>query len=197
MVKAVILDLNGVFLESEYLSKRMNARYGVPVEAFVAALKEVMAVARGPGCEDSFVLWKPHLVKLGLEIAREEFFDFWFSGEKPVPEVLEYVRQLRSRGIKVLILSNNFKERTEYYRTHFPEIFENVDKVYFSWETGFVKPDPKAYQNILDEHSLKPEEVIYFDDSEENIEVAKSLGLHAYRYQGLQAAKDSLQNLNP
>jgi putative hydrolase of the HAD superfamily len=137
----------------------------------------IFKIARKPGVNDSFKLWQPYLKKLGLDIPKEEFFDFWFSGEKLVPDLIEYARKLKKQGLKVFILSNNFKERTNYYRKNFPEIFANIDKAYFSWETGFVKPDPKAYLNILKEHHLEPKECIYIDDSEENIKAAKSLGI--------------------
>lgn len=191
--KAVILDLNGIFLQSDYLSKRMEERYGISGEEFYSALKEVMEEARKPGVEDSFKLWRPHLEKLGLPLSKEEFFHFWFSGEKLVPEVLEYTKELRKKGIKVFILSNNFKERTEYYRKNFPEIFENVDGAYFSWETGLVKPDPQAYQNILRQNGLKPEDCLYFDDSSKNIEVARGLGIDAHEYQDLDKVKGHIE----
>jgi putative hydrolase of the HAD superfamily len=67
-------------------------------------------------------------------------------------------------------------------------VFNNIDKAYFSWETGFVKPDQRAYKQVLEENHLKPEECIYFDDSEENIEAAKKLGIKAYKFKGLDGA---------
>jgi len=152
-----------------------------------------MEIARKPGLEDSFKFWQPHLKRLGLSLSKEEFFNFWFSGERLVPEVLKYVKELRKKGIKVFILSNNFKERTEYYRKNFPEIFENIDGAYFSWETGFVKPDPQAYQNILRQNGLKPEDCLYFDDSSKNIEVARGLGIDAQEYQGLDKIKEEIK----
>ncbi len=182
MIKAIIFDLNGVFLQAEYLTKRVEKKYGIPGEKLLPILKEVMAIARKPGIEDSFALWRPKLKKIGFNIDREEFFNFWFSGEKLVPKLIDYTKKLKERGLKVFILSNNFKERTKYYRKNFPEIFSSVDKVYFSWETGFVKPDPKAYLNILREQRLRPEECLYFDDSEENIKSAQKLGIRAIKY---------------
>lgn len=195
MIKAVIFDLNGIFLEFDYLSDRVEREYGVPGDKFWSALKRVLAVTRKPGAESFFKLLKPYLEELNFHILEEEFFDFWFSGEKLVPEVLEYAKELRKKGIKVFILSRNFKERTEYYRKNFPEIFDSVDKAYFSWETGLVKPDPRAYQAILDEHNLRPKECVYFDDVEENVKIARSLGIHTRKYEGLGSAKRFLAEL--
>ncbi len=193
MIKAVISDLNGVFLQSEYLSKRVEQKYSISSDEFWPAFKKVLEVARKPNAPSFFNLLKPHLKKLNFSISEQEFFNFWFSGEKLVHEVLEYVRELRKKRIKIFILSNNFKERTQYYRENFKEIFDAVDKTYFSWETGFVKPDKQAYLNILNEHDLKPEECIYIDDSDANIEAAKSIGIKAFKYQGLNALKSIIQ----
>lgn len=193
-VKAVIFDLNSIFLQSEHLSERIEERYGVSRDEFYSVLKEVMEKARRPGVDDSFKLWQPHLQKLGLSLSREEFFNFWFSGEKLAPEVLEYAKELRKKGIKVFILSNNFKERTEYYRKNFPEIFGNVDGAYFSWETGFVKPDTQAYQNLLRQNGLEPENCLYFDDSSKNIEVAIGLGIDSQEYQDLKKIKEYIES---
>lgn len=196
MIKAVIFDLNGVFIQApSYFSTRAQETYGVSEQEFYAALKDVMATARQPDAPSFFELWKPHLKKMGIEVSEKEFFKLWVSPEGLVPEVLEYAKELRQRGIKVFILSNNVRERTVYYRQKLPQLFDSVDQAYFSWETGFVKPDPQAYTNILNEHRLKPEECVYFDDSKGNVEVAKSLGIHAQQYTNLPTARKFLEQL--
>ena len=50
-------------------------------------------------------------------------------------------------------------------------------------ESGLVKPEEKAYLTVLKESNLKPEEVVYFDDKDENIEAAKALGLNSFKYE--------------
>lgn len=182
MIKAVIFDLNGVFIQSPKLSERFRDDYGVPEEEFLPALKEVLSKARLPQAGDSFMLWKPYLDKWNIRISSQQFFDYWFQAEKEVSEVIELAKLLRKRGIKVIILSNNFEERTAYYRKNFSFLTNDVDKAYFSWETGFVKPDDRVYQLLLRENNLLPEECLYFDDSEHNVDVAEKLGIHSHHY---------------
>lgn len=180
MIKAIIFDLNGVFLESQLLSTRFCQKFpNVSEEEFVQALKDVMSQVRKPGVSNAFKLWQPYFQKWGLSLSSNDFWQFWFSGEHLVPKLLEYAQTFRQKGIKVFILSNNFKERTQYYREHFPEIFSSVDGSYFSWETGFVKPEPSTFTNLLERNNLKPEETIFFDDQDKNIETATSLGIVA------------------
>jgi putative hydrolase of the HAD superfamily len=88
---------------------------------------------------------------------------------------------LREKGIKVFILSNNFRERANYYE-QYPWIHDAVDKVYFSWQTGFVKPDIRAWELILSENNLKGEECLYFDDQEKNLKASESVGIKSFKF---------------
>ena len=95
---------------------------------------------------------------------------------------------------KVFILSNNFKRKNEFYRKNFSQIFQCVDKAYFP-ETGLIKPSIEALQLILSENHLKPEECIYFDDSDENIKVAQTLGIYVEKWIDLTSAKSAVLKL--
>lgn len=185
-MKAVIFDLNGVFIKSEKLSDRFSARFGVARETFLGALTEIMAKVRLPDAVTAWSLWMPYLNAWGIGIKEEELWDFWFSGEKEVPAMVELAKKLKAAGISVFILSNNFKERTEYYDKTFPFLREIVDRVYYSWQTGFVKPDVRAFELVVGDNQLSSSDTVYFDDSEANVKVANSLGLNAYLFVGPQ-----------
>ena len=188
MTKAIIFDLNGVFIKSPKLSDRFQERFGVASEKFLPALKEIMAKVRMPDAGDAFTYWSPYLERWGANLIKEEFFNFWFSAEKEVPELIELAKEIKQKGIKIFILSNNFAERADYYKNNF-SFLKLFDKVYYSWQTGFVKPNPEAFKNVLSGNNLKPEECIYFDNSEENVESAKGLGIDAYLFENINSIK--------
>jgi len=94
----------------------------------------------------------------------------------------------------VFILSNNFAERANYYKKNFPFLEEIPEKVYYSWQTGFVKPNPRAFKNLLTENNLEPEECIYFDNSEENIKTANDLGIKAFLYTDIENLEKALKD---
>ena len=100
---------------------------------------------------------------------------------------------LKDKGLRLFILSNNFEERASYYNDHFPFLQELFDNVYYSWQTGFKKPDPKCFERIFQETGLLPQECIFFDDSERNIEVAQGLGMKAYLFSTLEEMKNILK----
>ena len=193
MIRAVIFDLNGVFVKSRFFSERFEEKYGISQQEFIAALNSVMTKVRLPNAGDTFEHWEPYLDKWGLKITKDDFLGLWFSGENQVYEVVTIAKELKDKGLKVFILSNNFQERADYYRDNFPFLEEIADKIYYSWQTGFVKPDVRAYQNILDENNLKPEECIYFDDSEENIKVSTQLGIKSFIFKDPEDTREILE----
>ncbi len=181
MLKAAIFDLNGIFLQSEKLSDRFELDFGVATASFLPKLSEIMDKVRQPNAGDAFKYWEPALKEWGVEFSEQEFWNYWFTAEKVSERMVDFARELREKDIKVFILSNNFKERAEYYG-HYPWVHDAVDKVYFSWQTGYIKPDSRAWSSILKEHHLEGKECIYFDDQVKNLKAAEGVGIPAHLF---------------
>ena len=194
MIKAVIFDLNGIFIQSPKLSARFENDFKVPVSEFLPRLSEIMDRVRMPEAGKAFEYWRPFLKEKEIDLSESEFWEYWFKAERPSEEMINFARELREKEIKVFILSNNFRERADYYN-EYPWMREVVDKAYFSWQTGFVKPDPRAWQLILDENDLKPEECLFFDDQEKNLKAAESIGIRSFVFTSEENLKKDVRNL--
>lgn len=183
MVKAVIMDLNGIFIQSPRLSERFSDDFSIPVGVFLPKLSEIMSETRMPGAGPAFTYWKPVLAEWKVNLPEKEFWDYWFGAEKVSDQMVKFAKELKAKKIKVFILSNNFKERGEHYR-HYPWMKDVIDKTYFSYETGHVKPDTRAWITLLAENDLEPSECLYFDDQEKNVRAAESIGITAHLFNG-------------
>lgn len=190
MIRAIFFDLNGVLITSEFLSKRFEEKYNIPQHIFIEALTKIMSTVRNPNAPKIFKLLQPYFQEWGIDLKEAKFLNFWFSGETIDTKVLNYITELREKNVLIFVISNNFRERTDFYRIKFPEIFRNIEKAYFSHETGYVKPSKKALQLILQEYNLLPEAVIYFDDSKDNSAVANEIGIDGQLWSGLESAKE-------
>jgi HAD superfamily hydrolase (TIGR01509 family) len=191
--KAIIFDLNGVFIQSKQLSDRIRDDYGVPTEEFLPILSHAMAITRKPEAPDVYSLFQPHLQKWKILMNREQFLAYWFDAEHENDAMVSLAAELKRDGYKIFVLSNNFRERTEHYAQHFPFLRE-LDRIYYSWQTGNVKPGEQCFEQILEENEIDPNDCYYFDDSEKNVAAARELGIWAYRFEGPEQVKQKLRS---
>jgi hypothetical protein len=121
--RAAIFDLNGIFLVGPKLSDKFAEDFGVSETDFLETLGEVMQRVRRPGAGPAFDYWEPALRRWGIDMTEAEFWRYWFGTERPNEEMIALAKEARARGYLVFILSNNFKERAEYYG-HYPWMSE-------------------------------------------------------------------------
>lgn len=80
-----------------------------------------------------------------------------------------------------------------------PELKEKIDpvfsKIYSAAEMQFRKNDPESFKFILKDLNRTPEEILFIDDSEDNIESAKSLGIKTLLYKNNQEVFDTINSL--
>ncbi len=194
MLKAAIFDLNGIFIKGPKLSERFNQDFNISADTFMPALTQIMGRVRAPGAERAFTYWEPLLTQWDIDLPEEKFWEYWFGAERASEGMVDFAKDLRERGVKVFVLSNNFRERAEYYG-HYSWMTEAVDKAYFSWQTGFVKPDARAWSTILEEYQLAPADCVYFDDQEKNVASAASLGIPAHLFENEDQLKAVVEGL--
>lgn len=57
---------------------------------------------------------------------------------------------------------------------------------------GKVKPDPDAFQEIINAFEVPESQILFFDDNQLNVDAAKSMGLQAERVNGIDELKSAL-----
>lgn len=106
--------------------------------------------------------------------------------------VLEYVKELKERNIPLFLFTNVPSERLVIYD-------ERLDFLkYFNKATNgdiYVKPDIKAYESLEEFTGRKFEEMIFVDDSLENVGVAKSFGIVGIQFTEVEKLKIDLEKL--
>lgn len=66
---------------------------------------------------------------------------------------------------------------------------DNYDYLFFSYEYGMRKPDINFYKKIQKELPFKKEDILFLDDKEKNVEVAREIGWNSYVVTGLELDK--------
>jgi FMN phosphatase YigB (HAD superfamily) len=123
------------------------------------------------------------------------FHKYWYEslGEEN-PESLALLVDLQKAGYKTYGLSNWTTETFPPTRRAHP-FFNTLDGIILSSEVKVCKPNPKIYQILLERYRLLPEESIFVDDRQENVDAAKDLGILTVLFQTAQQVREDLKTL--
>lgn len=91
-------------------------------------------------------------------------------------DVVITVREIRSSGVPVVLVTNNVREFGELWRGAVP-VDELFDEVVDSSEVGLRKPDARIYELALDRAGSEPGRTVFLDDFEGNVRAAEALGI--------------------
>ncbi|MEI6650712.1 MAG: HAD-IA family hydrolase [Candidatus Moraniibacteriota bacterium] len=175
-IKAVLLDADGLmFKKQRYFSEILYEKYGVPAEAIIPFFKTQFRECQ-KGSADLKEELVPFLKLWNWDGDVESFLAYWFSYCIVDDDVLSIIRELRVKGLKCYLVTDQEKYRGEYIKRNLG-LERELDGFFYSFEMKSSKSEAKFYGTILETLHFAPEEVIFFDDEEENIETAKCLGI--------------------
>jgi epoxide hydrolase-like predicted phosphatase len=117
--------------------------------------------------------------------------DIW-NGYRWNTELLDFARSLKP-NYKTGILSDAWADARESMRSVInTDLF---DVVVFSAEEGVLKPDPTLFQRAVERLGVKPEEAIFLDDRESNVQGAEAFGMHGVHFTETNKAIEDIRNL--
>ncbi len=119
-------------------------------------------------------------------------FQHGVSGRR-FEHTLEVVDQLRSGGLTLGVGSNIYAPHAEWIKQRGD--FDRFDRLYLSCELGAAKPSDDFFEHILGDLELAPDRIIFLDDTPENVEAARSMGLRAHHYEALTMDRPQLLSL--
>ena len=186
--KAILLDADGVTILAPqlypytYVEERGIAKE--TIQPFIAGpfqdalrgkadLKQLIAAASD--------VWQ-------LKGSVQQLLDDWFEAENvPSVALLPIIKAARGDGLHVYLVTNQEKYRAEYLRrVMFPDVF---DDMLISCELGALKSEPEYWAATLakiaaDLPHITPQQILYLDDSQTYVDIAKQTGIDARLYTG-------------
>ena len=117
----------------------------------------------------------------GFDLARLRAL--YFERIEPNHAMIEFVRDLRGRGVRAALLTNNVREWEPLWRAKLPEVDELFELVVDSAFVGLRKPDPAIFELTLGRlGGVAPERCVFVDDLDVNCDAARALGMAAVRF---------------
>ncbi len=183
MITAALVDIGNVILNLDFygpLTKLVPESRADPEGRVNFLLERKDELETGRMSAEKFFEWASK--RLEFEGSQEEFLAAWNDIFEPNLPMWETLRDLKRRGLKLILFSNTNTPHAEFFLKEYAEIFDLFEGQVFSQLVGAAKPDPAFYHHAIQEYSLKPEETLYIDDLPENITTGIQLGFKSWRY---------------
>ena len=188
-IKNIIFDLGGVVLDiDESIVYKELEKMGISTSELAHSKEFIDIMSKfDTGIYTAPTFRKKTKALLGLEKMTDKRFDaIWNSMLLDIPrERIEAIEKVK-KHYKIFLMSNSNVIHYDLYvrdlqlRFGYNEFDELFNKSYFSFAEHLEKPDPRFFELILDHEGLIPEETLFIDDTAENINVAKKLGIRTY-----------------
>lgn len=127
--------------------------------------------------------------------SRQEFVGFMKAQSQPLPKTLHLVQALKQSGRYRLATLNNENFALNEYRIEYFELRELFHAFLSSCYLGVRKPQPRIYEMALHIMAVHPEQAVFIDDRQENVQAAISLGMQTIHFQNADQFREQLQAL--
>lgn len=186
MIRAVIFDCFGVLTTDGWLPFKKR-HFGHDDQLVQEATDLNKQADTGLMSYDDFVDAVSKMAQIPAEQAYTEIEDN--VANKPL---FEFIATLKPT-YKIGLLSNAPDDWIkELFSEQQQELF---DAFALSYTSGFIKPDPRAYEAIAQQLGVQPEECVFVDDQERQCTGAREVGMQAIWFKDTDQAIADLRTL--
>lgn len=181
-MKILLFDADGVVLNSKGFAKQFEEDFpdisekSIPFfrQKFTACLKGELDLKKA--LEEELPSW-------GWSKTVDDFLNYWFLAESSMDsELLQHIHRIREQGYKCYLATNQETHRMKYILDTMG-LGALFDGVFSSCSLGVMKDNENFFNFVLDRlGGITPDEVLFWDDSKKNVEVARNTGIKAEVY---------------
>ncbi|MEM6515418.1 MAG: HAD family phosphatase [Bacteroidota bacterium] len=183
MINTIIFDFGAVFINLDKegsLHEFLKAAGIKSLDAEMVAVNQQYEI--GQISTEEFVgFYKvrfPHL-------SPTQIIDLWNCILLDFPKSrLEFIKELSAKGnYNLLLLSNTNDLHISWIKSNIPfyeEFKAQFNAFYLSHEIRLRKPNEDIYDFVLEKNNLKAEDCLFIDDTLENTDTAKQMGIHIW-----------------
>ena len=201
--RAVISDFGGVLttpLGNSFAA--WSRESGIPLEDLGQALADaaerhgehpLFVLERGELSEAEFIRRLEH--ELGDGRTLDGMTETYFRHLERNHEMIDLMADLRGRGHRMAMLTNNVREWEARWRSMIPEIDEIFELVVDSAFVGMRKPEHEIYHLTVDRlgGGLRPEDCVFVDDIGLNCDAAREVGMTAVLFETTEQTRAEIE----
>ena len=203
MIKDLVFDFGGVLVEIDtHKAKREFAALGLEnPDEYLNSYRQTgafFALENGDITGDDFI--KELSLLCGRNITPQQAHAAWMGFVVKVnTEYLDFLQQLRPHyRLSVLSNTNPFLQswaRSKEFTPQGKSLDDYFDNLFLSYKMNCSKPGDDIYLKMLSDGRMKPEETLFIDDGEKNIETASRLGINVLHVRNGEDWRPLLKNI--
>ena len=124
------------------------------------------------------------------EFSLNKSFDEFVKLHKEITDKIDYYKDVSDyeKSLKDKCKIGIFSNLTIFDKERLDKQVDlsKYDYVFLSYEYGFQKPEIEIYKIVQEKVGVKPEDILFIDDAEKNINTAKEMGWNTLQITGLQ-----------
>jgi putative hydrolase of the HAD superfamily len=198
MIKTFIFDLGNVivsFNHRKIVEKLQDICEKASDEIFAKAISSTLVQDYNLGKITSKEFSSAINTALELKMDFADFSQAWNYAFAPEPIISEqFIRKL-SANYRLLVLSDTNELHFDFIRKNFP-ILDHFNDFVLSHKVGAVKPSAEIFRAVMEKAECLPEECIFIDDIEKNVEGARINGINALQFISVEQLEADLRARN-
>ncbi len=195
-IKLVIFDAYGVVLSGGYplTSKWLAKKFNMDWQKIYAVIYKKyfnLAAEKKITQQDA---WLKTIEELNLPIMAAELKKNHYRMMAANNRVLSMVSRLK-RVYHVLLLSKNTRGQLSDINHKFPQVKKAFgNNIINTWEYNLPKASTETMKMVFSRFAVRPNEVVYIDDQDSNLEPARQMGVHTILYVDFNSFLKQLNN---
>jgi putative hydrolase of the HAD superfamily len=181
-IKGVLFDLGGVLLQLRDPSELFEL--GVDNSDFLERWIRAEAVREFESGNATFEQFASRIViEAALPYGEEEFLKRFHAWPlRLYPDVTGLLDRLSEQYLCAVLSNTN---AVHWGRKDIAGVLQSrFDKLFLSYETGILKPDREAFDQVVEHYGCAPGEILFIDDTPSNVTAARNLGICAHLASG-------------
>lgn len=198
-IKAFFFDIGGVLVrvDSKRSIEQLSSRLKISEERVQNAMTRELLNKYEKGQMNSNQFYENLLIncKSTQQIELQEFKDYYLDMLFPIQESLELLKRV-TQDFPTYLLSNTNDFHYDLLMDQFP-FMAWVNGGTYSFMEGSMKPEALIYERAIKKSGFPPEEILFIDDLEANVQGARQVGLKALLFVDYEGFKVELKSQFP
>ena len=193
-VRVIVFDFGGVIAKADtaQMANFLMQKFNLHPEELSNAIDKMHCEVLKEKTEKQF--WEQFALSRHVVLPEDWFGEFGRVIEKSIQEIpgmIPLIQALKSQGYQTAMLSDATQYQTEIIRKM--GYYDLFHPILLSCETGFRKPHPEAFKNLLNVLKQPACSLLFIDDRIENVKAAKSQGIDAIHFVGVKELEIELE----